>query len=76
MAAKTMTASSTLALRKKLALNQRDFWKRVGVTQWGGRRYETDRRIPMYLALLLQLAYGKYPMRLYKRLRYQRQQRE
>ena len=41
--------------RKKLNLNQKDFWTRYGVTQSGGSRYESGRNIPKPLAILLWL---------------------
>lgn len=41
--------------RKKEKLNQKDFWKRYGVTQSGGSRYESGRNIPRPLAILLWL---------------------
>lgn len=44
--------------RVKLDLNQTEFWGRVGVTQSGGSRYESGRRIPKPVKLLLDLAYG------------------
>ena len=33
-------------IRKKLGLNQMDFWSRIGVTQSGGSRYESGRNMP------------------------------
>ena len=44
-------------LRRKLRLNQQDFWARVGVTQSGGSRYETGRRIPRPVQELLRLVH-------------------
>ena len=41
--------------RKKEGMNQKDFWKRYGVTQSGGSRYESGRNIPKPLAILLWL---------------------
>ena len=35
-----------------------EFWKRVGVTQSGGSRYESGRNIPRPVQLLLTLVYG------------------
>lgn len=32
--------------RKRLGLNQAEFWKPLGVTQSGGSRYESGRTIP------------------------------
>ena len=46
------------ALRWKKMLNQGPFWARVGITQSGGSRYETGRRIPRPVQMLLSLAYG------------------
>lgn len=33
-------------MRKKLELNQQDFWSAVWVTQSGGSRYESGRAVP------------------------------
>ena len=41
--------------RQKSNLNQTEFWKRYGVTQSGGSRYESGRDIPKPLAILLWL---------------------
>jgi hypothetical protein len=41
--------------RQKQGENQKDFWKRYGVTQSGGSRYESGRNIPKPLAILLYL---------------------
>ena len=41
--------------RQKSNLNQTEFWKRYGVTQSGGSRYESGRNIPKPLAILLWL---------------------
>lgn len=41
------------AYRLSLGENQTDFWKRFGVTQSGGSRYESDRSIPLPIALLI-----------------------
>lgn len=45
------------SLRQRLGLNQAEFWKRVGVTQSGGSRYENDRRIPKPVLELLRAIY-------------------
>ena len=45
-------------LRRKLGLNQSEFWARVGVTQSGGSRYEGGRDMPVQIAWLLDIAYG------------------
>lgn len=47
-----------LALRKKLGLNQSQFWCKLGVTQSGGSRYETGRNMPHPVQLLLHVAYA------------------
>ncbi len=47
-----------LALRKKLALNQSMFWSRIAVTQSGGSRYESGRKLPRPVQILLHLAYA------------------
>lgn len=45
-------------MRKKLLLNQNEFWSRVGVTQSGGSRYESGRRVPTAVQMLLTITYG------------------
>lgn len=45
------------ALRRKLGLNQLQFWTRLGVTQSGGSRYENGRQIPRAVLALLNLIY-------------------
>ena len=44
-------------IRKKTGLNQRDFWGKVGVTQSGGSRYETGRKMPKPVRELLRLVH-------------------
>jgi predicted transcriptional regulator len=46
-------------LRKKLGLNQMDFWSQIGVTQSGGSRYESGRSMPRPVRELLRLVYVK-----------------
>ena len=41
-----INGAEMLKLRKKLGLNQAQFWSNVGVTQSGGSRYESGREIP------------------------------
>ena len=56
MARKQKLDFSDIAVtRQKMSLNQREFWKRYGVTQSGGSRYESGRNIPKPLAILLWL---------------------
>lgn len=47
-----------VAARQKLGINQTKFWSRVGVTQSGGSRYESGRKIPKPIQHLLVIAYG------------------
>lgn len=44
-------------IRRKLGLNQQDFWGRIGVTQSGGSRYETGRNMPKPVRELLRLVH-------------------
>ena len=52
---KKLDFSDIATTRKKANLNQSDFWKRYGVTQSGGSRYESGRSIPKPLGILLWL---------------------
>ncbi len=47
-------------LRKRLGLDQYTFWKEVKVTQSGGSRYESGRRIPKPTRALIRLMYGEW----------------
>lgn len=47
-----------VAARQRLGINQTQFWSRVGVTQSGGSRYESGRKIPEPIKKLLAIAYG------------------
>ena len=44
-------------IRKKLGLNQMDFWSAIGVTQSGGSRYESGRSLPRAVRELVRLVY-------------------
>jgi transcriptional regulator with XRE-family HTH domain len=44
-------------IRRKLGLNQQQFWSKVGVTQSGGSRYESGRNIPRPVQQLLRLVH-------------------
>jgi transcriptional regulator with XRE-family HTH domain len=46
-------------IRKKLGLNQIEFWSKIGVTQSGGSRYESGRSMPKPVRELLRLVYVK-----------------
>lgn len=44
-------------IRRKLGLNQSDFWGKIGVTQSGGSRYESGRNMPKPVRELLRLVH-------------------
>lgn len=44
-------------LRRKLGMNQSQFWSRLGVTQSGGSRYESGRNMPRPVQALLRLVH-------------------
>ena len=44
-------------IRRKLGLNQQQFWSKLGVTQSGGSRYESGRNIPRPVQQLLRLVH-------------------
>ena len=52
------TSAEIKAFRQKNGMNQSQFWGRVGVTQSGGSRYESERNIPRPVQLLLHIAYA------------------
>ena len=56
---KKLDFSDIATARKKLNLNQKDFWTRYGVTQSGGSRYESGRNIPRPVQILLAAKHGK-----------------
>lgn len=45
------------SIRRKLGLNQQDFWPPIGVTQSGGSRYESGRRMPAPVQELLRIVH-------------------
>lgn len=49
--------SNPREIRRRLRLNQQDFWSRVGVTQSGGSRYESGRVMPKPVRELLRLVH-------------------
>ena len=63
MAIQIVTGADALAIRKKLRLNQSDFWSPLSVTQSGGSRYESGRDIPGPVQLLLCVKYGNASLR-------------
>ncbi len=54
---KSSDAFSPREIRRRLGLNQQEFWTRIGVTQSGGSRYETGRRMPKPVKELLRLVH-------------------
>ncbi len=54
MAKKSPSINDPSELRKSAGLNQTEFWKRFGVTQSGGSRYESGRSMPTPLKVLMQ----------------------
>ena len=44
-------------IRRKLRMNQQEFWSRIGVTQSGGSRYESGRTMPKPVRELLRLVH-------------------
>src|SRR5574343_138799 len=48
---------SAKALRIKLGLTQSEFWGPVGVSQSGGSRYESGRKLPVSISTLLYLVH-------------------
>lgn len=47
-------------IRRKLGLNQSDFWSKVGVTQSGGSRYESGRNMPKPVRELVRLVHVEH----------------
>lgn len=55
---KHISGKECLALRKKMGINQTQFWGPLGVTQSGGSRYEkSGRGMPKATAKLVTLVY-------------------
>ena len=44
-------------MRRRLGLNQEQFWTQIGVTQSGGSRYESGRSMPRPVQELLRLVH-------------------
>ncbi len=44
-------------IRRRLGLNQEEFWTQIGVTQSGGSRYESGREMPKPVRELLRLVH-------------------
>lgn len=56
-----MKLNGATAKRMRMASgrSQADFWRIVGVTQSGGSRYESGRKLPKPLEMLIVIAFGK-----------------
>lgn len=55
--AKTVENIDAREIRRKLGLNQQQFWSNLGVTQSGGSRYESGRNMPKPVRELLRLVH-------------------
>jgi transcriptional regulator with XRE-family HTH domain len=51
------TATDPREIRRRRGLNQQEFWPQIGVTQSGGSRYETGRRMPVPVRELLRIVH-------------------
>jgi hypothetical protein len=47
-------------IRRKLDMNQQQFWAKLGVTQSGGSRYESGRNMPRPVQHLLRLVHVEH----------------
>ncbi len=56
-ASKTIEKIEPREIRRKLGLNQQQFWSTIGVTQSGGSRYESGRNMPKPVRELLRLVH-------------------
>ena len=54
---KTTEKVDVREIRRKLGLNQQEFWSKVGVTQSGGSRYESGREMPKAVRELVRLVH-------------------
>ena len=54
---KTIEKIDAREIRRKLGLNQSQFWSKIGVTQSGGSRYESGRNMPRPVRELLRLVH-------------------
>ncbi len=57
MTVKTIEKIDAREIRRKLGLNQQQFWSTLGVTQSGGSRYESGRNMPKPVRELLRLVH-------------------
>lgn len=52
-----MSSDELKKLRKSIGLNQSQFWSAVNVTQSGGSRYESGRKMPATVAIMVDLVH-------------------
>ena len=57
MRLKPMESIDPREIRRRLGMNQHEFWTRIGVTQSGGSRYESGRCMPKPVRELLRLVH-------------------
>lgn len=55
---KPITGLEARAKRKKLNMNQTEFWTPLGISQSGASRYESGRDIPEPVQMLYLIRYG------------------
>ncbi|WP_432720234.1 helix-turn-helix transcriptional regulator [Jeongeupia wiesaeckerbachi] len=51
------TTPNPREVRRRLGLNQQEFWSKIGVTQSGGSRYESGRNMPRPVRELLRVVH-------------------
>ena len=56
---KEYSSQDLIQLRKKLDLNQSEFWQAINVTQSGGSRYESGRKVPDQVLILVELVHER-----------------
>lgn len=57
---KTIEKLDPREIRRKLGMNQLQFWSLIGVTQSGGSRYESGRNMPKPVRELLRLVHVEH----------------
>ncbi len=57
---KTIEKNDVREIRRKLGMNQQQFWSTLGVTQSGGSRYESGRNMPKPVRELLRLVHVEH----------------
>lgn len=58
-----MNGQQAKRLRKRMGMNQKDFWARLSVGQSGGSRYESGRALAKPVQVLAAIAYGTQKQR-------------